>query len=121
MGGRKHRHYENRIAKKLGTQRILQETQSQGGTADARTDWLSVEMFQRDIPKYLEEEVAQAEADAEQHDTFPLIIWRQKYRRDADAIAAFRFGDLLELLDLIELALDGLDMTFDELRGLREC
>lgn len=97
MPGRKHRFYENRILKKyFNTERILQETQSQGGGVDGKTAWQAIELAQHPIPQWIKQELQQAIDDSEQGKRCPVFVCREKYKKDDDAIVMLRLRDYID-------------------------
>lgn len=99
--GRKWRHYENRMLKKYWkTERRLQAVQSQGGGCDGKGQGMAIELFQRDIPKYIKEELQQAIDDAVDDKTgeelLPIAVMREKYKPDDDSIVIIRLKDFRE-------------------------
>ena len=97
--GRKWRHYENRMLQKyFKTERRL-DVQGRGG-CDGKAQGFAIELFQRDIPKYIEEELQQAEEDAQDDATgkplLPIAIMREKHKKDDDAIVMMRLKDFAD-------------------------
>lgn len=96
--GRPHRHYENRILKSyFNTARRLQEVQSMGG-CDGHGRGFAIELFQRDVPTYVREELEQALEDDADGTLLPVVVWHEKgkpYDEDLVLMPQWAFQDLL--------------------------
>ena len=85
--------YEKRLAKMFNGERIID--QSKGG-CDVKSDWLAIEGFQKDIPEYIKEELGQAVMDCENGKLLPIAVWREKHKKDKDALVIVRLEDFIE-------------------------
>ena len=84
--------YEKRLAKRLDGERIIDQSKK---SCDVLSEWLAVEGFQKPIPKYLKEELSQALYTAQLHGWkhLPIAIWREKHKRDDEALVIMRLID----------------------------
>ena len=85
--------YEKRLAQLFKGKRIID--QSKGG-CDVKSDWLAIEGFQKKIPGYIKEELGQAVMDCEDGKLLPIAVWREKHKKDKDALVIVRLEDWLE-------------------------
>ena len=83
--------YEKRYEKILKSKRIVDQS---GGSCDLINDWLAIEIFQKPIPKYLREELGQAVTSAGKR--LPIAVWREKGKKDMDAIVIMRLKDFVD-------------------------
>ena len=83
--------YEKRYEKILKATRIIDQS---GGSCDLGNDWLAVEIFQKPIPQYLKDELEQAVKCA--GDRLPIAVWREKNKKDEDALVLIRLKDFTE-------------------------
>lgn len=94
--GRKHRHYENRILRRyFDAERRLQAVQSMRG-CDGHSRLFAVELFMRDVPAYVEEELTQAEEDCIADDgrtLIPVAVWHPKRGDYDDDLVVMRQKD----------------------------
>ena len=82
--------YEKRYEKILKSKRIVDQS---GGSCDLINDWLAIEIFQKPIPAYLKEELEQAIKSAGRR--LPIAVWREKGKKDKDALVIMRLKDFL--------------------------
>jgi hypothetical protein len=92
MSRRKAYHYEKRYEKIFKARRIVDQS---GGSCDLINDWLAVEVFQKPIPEYLKEELAQAVKSANVF-RLPIAVWREKNKKDMEALVVMRLQDFKE-------------------------
>ena len=86
--------YEKRLAKMFGGERIIDQSKK---SCDVINNWLAIEAFQKKIPDYLKEELHQALFTAQQYGgLLPIAIWREKHKKDKDALIIVRLEDWLE-------------------------
>ena len=85
-------HYEVRICKRLQLERIIDQSE---GDCDGVNDWLCVEMFQQEIPKYLKKKVSQAIRASVKRGWkhLPIVVWREKHKEDDEALVIMRLKD----------------------------
>ena len=88
---RKAYNYEKRMAELFKARRIIDQS---GGSCDLINDWLAVEIFQKPIPAYLKEELLQAIRSAGRR--LPIAVWREKGKKDKDALVIMRLSDFME-------------------------
>ena len=85
--------YEKRIAKRFSGERIIDQSKK---SCDVLTPWLAIEGFQRDIPDYIKEELHQAVYTAQDKGVLPIAIWREKHRKDDEALVIMKITDFEE-------------------------
>ena len=87
--------YEKRLAKRFKAKRIIGQSKK---SCDVLTDWLAIEAFQKPIPDYLKEEMHQALYTAQQHGWkhLPITVWREKHKKDDEALIFMRLKDFEE-------------------------
>ena len=83
--------YEVRLCELLKLKRVRDQAD---GSCDGLNDWLAVEMFQKPIPAYLKDELEQAIKSAGRR--LPIAVWREKGKKDKDALVIIRLKDFLE-------------------------
>ena len=83
--------YEKRLEKILKAKRIIDQS---GGSCDLINDWLAVEAFQKPIPHYIIEELEQAIGCAGKR--LPIAVWREKGKKDMDALVIMRLKDFVD-------------------------
>ena len=83
--------YEKRYEDIFKARRIVDQS---GGSCDLISPHLAIEIFQKPIPQYLKDELAQAVNSAGRR--LPIAVWREKGKKDLDALVIIRLSDWLE-------------------------
>ena len=87
--------YEKRLANRYKGERIIDQSE---GDCDVVSAWLCIEGFQRNIPGYIKDNLHQALLAAQRRDWkhLPIVIWREKYKGDDEALVIMRVKDFDE-------------------------
>ena len=87
--------YEKRLAKRFKGERIIDQSKK---SCDVLTPWLAIEAFQKPISDYLKDELQQALYTAQAHgwEHLPIAIWREKHKKDDEALVFMRLIDFEE-------------------------